>query len=748
MGKTKFALNKCFEIVDIAITLVSILCIITFDDIKDIVIVLCILVLYFLLKQKVLKENELLIINKESIMNKSRYKRAIRGLNGVIWEWYESERRLYISSIARETLKTNDIIDSYEKLQKYIVEEHKEYVIEFFENMVKLDYTGNFVIEFNVKSEEGKKIPIEVKGCRELKNGKYGMAGTAFDLVDKKKQELLLKESEKNYRFALNGTRDVMFQWNIEENTMKLQGNLHSIFYVKSSKVLDVTLSDFLSNIIEKDRYKILDVYRVCVEGHEEYHECEFRMNSIKGMLWIRLRGMVYNEDGKQIIYGSLGDVSDRKEKEEKIYFMSYYDDVTNQPNRRFLNKYAKEKIELSLKYNKNFAIACIGLGNVKDVNDNYGHDLGDKLLKEFCIVINKKLDKRGFLSRFAGDEFVISLENFESKKQLLKFLKEMVKIFDKPIKIDGNDIYCSISIGVSFLKDDGIEIISLLKKADIALYNAKSLGKNQIKFFDEEIESKLKRSLKITDEFKKVLDKKELYGVLQPKVITSSKKIRGFEYLIRWNSKIFGNIPPNEFIKLAEKSGDIIEIGKFIIEDAIKMCQQVNSISKDPIKVAVNISPIQLRDSEIVNVIEANLKKYKVSPKNIELEITESTMINSLTKNHKIIYDLKKLGITIALDDFGTGYSSFSYLRELPIDVIKIDKSFIDYIGKDNKSEYIIEKLIELSHYFNLEVVAEGVEDEIQYEYLRNINCDIIQGYYFYKPLNIENAYEILKEL
>ncbi|MEG1481948.1 sensor domain-containing protein [Clostridium sp.] len=746
MGKTKFALNKCFKIVDIAITLVIILCIITFDDLKDIVIVLCVLVLYFLLKQKVLKENELLIINKESIKNKSRYKRAIRGLNGLIWEWYESDRMLYISSIARERLKTNDTIDSYEKMQKYIVEEHRKYVEEFFTKMVKSNYIGNFLIEFNVKSEEGQIIPIEVKGCGESKNGKYIMAGTAFDLVDKKKQELLLKESEKNYRFALNGTRDVMFQWNIKENTIKLQGNLHSIFYVKTSKVLDVSLNDFLRNILEEDRYKILDVYKVCVEGNEEYCECEFRMNSIKGMLWIRLRGMVYNEDGKQIIYGSLGDVSDRKEKEEKIYFMSYYDDVTKQPNRRYFNKYTNEKIELALKDNKNFAIACMVLDNIKDVNDNYGHDLGDKLLKEFCIVINEKLDKRGFLSRFAGDEFAMSLEDFESKKELNKYLKEIVKIFDSPLKIDGNDIYCSINIGVSFLKDDGIEIKSLLKKADIALYNAISLGKNQIKFFDEEIESKLKRNLKITDELKRVLDKKELYGLLQPKVITSSKKIRGFEYLIRWNSEIFGNIPPNEFIKLAEKSGDIIEIGKFIIEDAIKMCKEINNISKDPIKVAVNISTIQLRDNEIVEVIENNLKKYNVSPKNIELEITESIMINSLTKNSKIIYDLKKLGITIALDDFGTGYSSFSYLRELPIDVIKIDKSFIDYIGRDNKSEYIIEKLIDLSHYFNLEVVSEGVEYKAQYEYLKKINCDTIQGYYFYKPLSIEKAYEILK--
>ena len=319
--------------------------------------------------------------------------------------------------------------------------------------------------------------------------------------------------------------------------------------------------------------------------------------------------------------------------------------------------------------------------------------------------------------------------------------------MFDKPIRIDTVDVYCTISIGVSFLREDGTDLKTLLKKADIAMYNAKSLGKNQIRFFDKEIENTIKRNLKITDELKKALERNELYGLLQPKVNTFSKRIEGFEYLIRWNNRELNYVSPYEFITLAEKSGDIIEIGKFIIEDAIKICRKINDISVHQMKVAINISPIQLRDNEIVNVIRENLKKYGVSAKNIEIEITESTMINSITKNSKVINDIKKLGVTIALDDFGTGYSSFSYLRDLPIDVIKIDKSFIDYIGKDKKSEYIIEKLIELSHYFNLDIVAEGVEYDSQYKYLKEINCDTIQGYYFYEPLSIEETLKIIKE-
>ena len=741
MGRKGLSININFKILDIIVISIVLTLLIATNDMKDNVIAICVLALYFVLKQRISKQRELNKINEESNINKLRYKRAIKGLNGVVWELYE-DNSLYISSRARDLLKTDEIIDTYEKFEKYIVEKYRCEVRETFYNFIKSGKTGNFVVDFDVISKEGRIIPIEVKGSRELVDGKYTMYGTAFDLIYKKKQESLLRESEKNYRLALKGTKDIMFQWNIEDNSIKLEGNLHSILYVVKSKSLNVTLEDFLCNIIREDREKILDVYKICIEGNESYYECEFRMKSVRGISW-----MVYNEEGKQIIYGSLSDVSDRKEKEEKIYYMNYYDKITNQPNRRFFEKYTKSKIENYLLENKNLAIACIDLDNLKDVNDNYGHDLGDELLKQFCVVIKKELYKKGFLARFEGDEFVVSIEEYNSKKELEDYLKKIVSIFDKPIRVDTVDVYCTISIGVSFLRDDGTDLKTLLKKADIAMYNAKSLGKNQIRFFDKEIENTIKRNLKITDELKKALERNELYGLLQPKVNTLSKKIEGVEYLIRWNNKELGYVSPYEFITLAEKSGDIIDIGKFIIEDAIKTCRKINDVSEYPIKVAINISPIQLRDNEIVKIIEDNLEKYGVSAENIEFEITESTMMNSITKNSKLLSDIKKLGITVALDDFGTGYSSFSYLRDLPIDAIKIDKSFIDYIGKDKRSEYIIEKLIELSHYFNLDIVAEGVEYNSQYEFLKGISCDTIQGYYFYKPLSIEETLKIIKE-
>lgn len=746
MGRKGLSIKINFKILDTIFILTVIILLIITNDVKDNVIVVCILVLYFVLKQRALKQRELNKINEESNINKLRYKRAIKGLNGVVWELYE-DNSLYISSRARDLLKTDEIIDTYEKFEKYIVEKYKCEVRETFDKFVKSGYTGNFTIDFDIRAKDGRIIPIEVKGSREFNDGKYTVYGTAFDLIYKKNQERLLKESEKNYRLALKGTKDIMFQWDIEDNIIKLEGNLHSILYVVESKALNVTLEDFLNNIIKEDREKILDVYKICIKGNEEYYECEFRMKSIREVSWIRLRGMVYDEEGKQIIYGSLSDVSDRKEKEEKIYYMNYYDKITAQPNRRLFEECIRSKIENYLLENKNLAIACIDLDNLKDVNDNYGHDLGDKLLKQFCIVIKKALYKKGFLARFEGDEFVVSIEEYNSKEELEEYLKKIINMFNRPIRIDTVDIYCTISIGVSFLKDDGTDLKTLLKKADIAMYNAKSLGKNQIRFFDKEIENTIKRNLKITDELKKALERNELYGLLQPKVNTFSKKIEGVEYLIRWKNKELGYVSPYEFITLAEKSGDIIDIGKFIIEDAVKICKKLNDVSEYPIKVAINISPIQLRDNEIVKIIKDNLEKYGALAKNIEFEITESTMMNSITKNSKLLNDIKKIGITIALDDFGTGYSSFSYLRDLPIDVLKIDKSFIDYIGKDKKSEYIIKKLIELSHYFNLDIVAEGVENNIQYEFLKKINCDTIQGYYFYKPLLVEEILKIIKE-
>ena len=310
---------------------------------------------------------------------------------------------------------------------------------------------------------------------------------------------------------------------------------------------------------------------------------------------------------------------------------------------------------------------------------------------------------------------------------------------------IKGKEIFCTLSIGVSIYPEDGKELAILIKRADMAMYLAKINGKNKYEFFDLKLLEVINREFNIEKGLRNALDNNEINLVYQPKIRTEDEKLVGFEVLVRWNSRELGNISPNEFIPIAETSGLIIQIGKYIIEESFKICKQISLRRSSMFKMAINLSEVQIRDEEIVDFIIYLLKKYDLDPCYIEFEITESIIMKDAEKNIRTLNKFKDLGITLALDDFGTGYSSLSYLRTLPIDVLKIDKSFIDGILVEEKSEYIINAIIELSHYLNLTVVAEGVENNKQFEYLKKIKCDIIQGYYFSKPIKYEEIFQII---
>ncbi|MGL5648527.1 MAG: putative bifunctional diguanylate cyclase/phosphodiesterase [Clostridium sp.] len=430
----------------------------------------------------------------------------------------------------------------------------------------------------------------------------------------------------------------------------------------------------------------------------------------------------------------------------KRINFINYYDEITGIPNKRMFKEKVEKIIEDVKIHYRNLAIIFIDLDNFKYINDTYGHEIGDKLLENISRKLEGFITDDCFIARFGGDEFVIVVDNIESFESLEDTLKSIIRKCNTSFRIDERDIYCSVSIGVSIFGKDGVDLESLMKSADLAMYTAKECGKNRYEFFNDEILKKINRELDIKEGLRKAMINGELYGVLQPKYLSEEEKIIGFEYLVRWKSEHLGFVSPMEFIRVAESTGQIIQIGKYIIKDAIKMCEELTNHMDRDFKVAINLSEVQLKDPEIVNFIKREIEKRKVNSKNIEIEITESIIMESTERNISILKQLKNIGVTIALDDFGTGYSSLNYLRVLPIDILKIDKSFIDYIDKDKKSEYIIETIIELSHRFNFLVVAEGVEERKQFEFLKNNRCDIIQGYYFSKPLEFNEVVEVIK--
>ncbi|MGN0026140.1 MAG: putative bifunctional diguanylate cyclase/phosphodiesterase, partial [Clostridium sp.] len=334
---------------------------------------------------------------------------------------------------------------------------------------------------------------------------------------------------------------------------------------------------------------------------------------------------------------------------------------------------------------------------------------------------------------------------NVEGKNEIKGILDNIIKKLSNPLIIKDREIYSTLSIGVSIYPFDGKDIGILLKRSDMAMYLAKINGKNRYEFFDLKLLEVLDREFEIEKGLRRAIDKEEIRFLYQPKVNVNTGKVIGFELLVRWHSKNMGIVSPKEFIPIAENSGLIIPIGKYIIDESFKKCKELSLNTNKKFKMAINLSEVQIRDDEIVDYISMTLKKYNLDASYIELEITESIIMKSADKNIKTLEKIKRLGVTLALDDFGTGYSSLSYLRTLPIDVLKIDKSFIDGILIEEKSEYIINSIIELSHYLNLLVVAEGVETKEQLVYLEKSGCDIIQGYYFSKPIEFDDICKMI---
>lgn len=672
-----------------------------------------------------------------------KYEKALGALNGAVWEWFDDYKLLFISSRYKKVFKTEENIDSFEKLYKFIDNNNKDYIRSFFTEMIDKKIEDEFILAFKTIDIEGQQLYIECSGKGKINNGKYELNGVFIDITEKKKQEQLLRISERNYRRALEGSQGIMFYLKLDTGEYVIN-DIDGIFFNKNNYECKILNSDWIRCILPKDRKIYIEEYNKFIKEEKKYFSAEFRIkNKNEDIIWIKQKGKRILEDDDIYIYGFISDITDSKEKEMKIYYMSHYDEVTGIPNRRYFIEKAKKMLTQSKKDERDFAVVFLDLDNFKSVNDTFGHDAGDNLLNSFCDSLNSVVNNNCLLARFGGDEFIIAIGNIGGRIEVVNILEKILNTFNRPFKVAGKEIYCTVSIGVSFYSTDGNTVQALLKKADIAMYKAKASGKNRFCLFNKEISDEINRELAVKRCLRSALDNEEIYFELQPKYWCKSKKVEGFECLARWRSSELGFVSPDEFIPASESTGSIIPIGKYLMDDAFKKCKELSKILDGEFKVAINLSQVQIRDKSLFDYIKDKIEEYDIDPKNIEFEVTESVIMKSAERNIKMLKKIKELGVSIALDDFGTGYSSLNYLKILPIDKVKIDMSFVSDIGIDLRSEFIIEKIIELSHMLNLEVIAEGVETQEQLDYLDKVNCDIIQGYYFSAPLKFNRLIE-----
>ncbi len=432
---------------------------------------------------------------------------------------------------------------------------------------------------------------------------------------------------------------------------------------------------------------------------------------------------------------------------QEKADFLAYHDSLTNLPNREKLQRDLPSLLSLANRTNLNIFILFLDLDRFKVINDTLGHGVGDKLL---IIVANRIKDivrDTDIVARMGGDEFIVVLESCKDKKSVGLVCNKILEVLKEPIEIENFSLITSASIGISMFPDDGFDMTTLIKNADTAMYHAKQLGKNNYQYYDKELSLKIHEQLQMEQAIKDSILEKEFYLKYQPQYDLKNQEILSLEALLRWEHPVFGNIRADKFIPIAEEMGEIIKLDRFVLES---VCRDLKILKEKNFKlkyIAINVSTIEFKGKDFLTNICKVLDKYGVRPDEIELEITERHIMDFTTENMQIISELKKLGFRFSIDDFGTGYSSLAYLTKLPIDSLKIDKSFIDGLQKDNNhGQQIVKAIIALSKSLNYDIVAEGVEREEDVLFLEKLDCNIIQGYFFYKPLIFDDLIPLLK--
>lgn len=459
-------------------------------------------------------------------------------------------------------------------------------------------------------------------------------------------------------------------------------------------------------------------------------------------------------------LMGTVQDITERKDQENKIRYLAYYDEITQLPNRAFFLKFLSKTIALAHRNTRNFAILFLDLDGFKGINDTYGHHAGDLLLKEISMRLTQGLrcsdlasryfdhfDHKVDVARLGGDEFIILLNDLTRPEDAATVAERIQHWVTEPVALGDRLAHIGVSMGIAVFPHDGEDSETLLKNADIAMYHAKKLGKGHYKFFHEDMALRAKKRLEMETYMHLAVAKNELLLHYQPIVDALSGKLIGAEALIRWDSPQLGFLPPNDFISLSEENGMINQFGEWAIREACRQYKVWQQQGLGGLTLSVNLSSLQFNQTSFISMIAGIIQEYDVNPAFLTFELTESMIMADTDNMLKKLKELKNLGIQLSVDDFGTGYSSLRYLNRFPLDSLKIDRSFVQELPTSPDASAIVSAILALAKALNLKTVAEGVETIQQKEFLQNTTCDSVQGYYFSKPVPAEEFQKYWKQ-
>lgn len=561
-----------------------------------------------------------------------------------------------------------------------------------------------------------------------------------YDSLIVSQQQLL--ESEERYRLVSEATNDGI--WDEQQSVRYFSERWFEITGYTRDEICN--MEDWKILIHPDDYEETISIMNNHLQEQTPFYTCEYRLKASNGeYIWIQTRGKaLFDHEGKAYrMAGSHADITALKESQNKLHYMAYHDSLTELPNRLAL--YEDNKIQLLLGANHKFAMLFLDADNFKIINDTLGHDIGDQLIKALGNRLKFLLWEGSNLYRLGGDEFVIVMNNITEQEDIREFATYVLTCFKEPFKVGNSSLYINISIGVAIYPEHGCDTNELLRCADVAMYKAKEAGGSRYMIYMNSMNQNMIERMEIEKNLHIALENNEFKLYYQPQYDILEKRITGFEALLRWNSKELGNISPLKFIKIAEDTRLIIPLGTWVLREACSFIRRLQDSGLKDITIAINISIIQILQNDFVEMVLELIERYNLEPENVELEITESVLMESY---ETIVYKLNQLynnGFKIALDDFGKGYSSLSYLKQLPITTLKIDKSFIDCISSNHENKSLTGHIVKIGKSMGLNVVAEGVETLEQMDYLTLNNCQKIQGFLFSKPLPEEDIEKLI---
>ena len=572
------------------------------------------------------------------------------------------------------------------------------------------------------------------------------------EITDRKKIAESLHESEERYALAVRGANDGLWDWNLRTGQVYYSPRWKAMLGLTEEEV-SASPNEWFSRIHPDDFERVKLDISSHYQGLSAHFESEHRMKDKDGTYkWMNSRGIaVWDEEGAaQRLVGSLTDIHDRKVAEQKLLHDAFHDTLTNLPNRalfldrlRFAVERAKRRQDIM------FAVLFLDLDRFKDVNDSLGHMMGDQLLVAIGQMLGEGLRATDSVARLGGDEFVILLEDIGDINDATRIADRVQEKLRNPFLLLEHEVFITTSIGIVLSATGYDRPEDVLRDADIAMYRAKAQGKARYEIFDAEMRVRIMERLALEADLRQAFEREELCIYYQPIVSLATNLIVGFEALVRWNHPLRGLLNPHEFIPIAEETGQIIQIGFWVLTEA---CQQMRRWQEKfptipALTVSVNISVKQLLQTDLVLEVQKIISETGVNPRYLMLEITESAIVDNINAAVEIFKSLREMGVQIAIDDFGVGYSSLSYLSHFPIDTLKIDQLFIRMLAKDESYKKIVESIVMMAHGLGMGVIAEGVETQEQIDALKILNCEWAQGYCIAAPAGNDALAALLAE-